>query len=205
MTAAKTHHPPGSHQGSQGCSNPRRSSVHRSRDRHWLGPFQHPLPKENSDQAHHNQHILIEKGNILPYRPVRGGSSGLIGKGTGQPRLDAESHGRNSPATTVRKQEGRELQGQQDSRSKITSKLKTEGRAGHRLEKQAPLSHPLFSKRWSSVWRGLVGWQMQHCSYSSPQLHGDPSISDCSPLRGEWYRQRGVARAQLSAPTPSPA
>jgi len=118
--AVKTHLPPHSHQGSQGCSHPRRSAAHRSRDRHWLGPLQHPLPKEGSEQAHHNQHILIEKGNILPYRPVRGGSSGVTGKGTGQPGLDAESHGRNSPATTVKKQEGRELQGQQERRSKNT-------------------------------------------------------------------------------------
>lgn len=29
----------------------------------------------------------------------------MIGKGTGQPGLDVESHGRNSPATTGRKQE----------------------------------------------------------------------------------------------------
>lgn len=39
----------------------------------------------------------------------------------GQPGLDAESHGRNSPATTVRKQEGRELQGQREQ-VKITHK-----------------------------------------------------------------------------------
>lgn len=45
----------------------------------------------------------------------------MIGKGTGQPGLDAESHGRNSPATTVRKQEGRELQGQREQ-VKITHK-----------------------------------------------------------------------------------
>lgn len=43
--AIQTHHHPGSPQSTQGCSQPRRSSAHRSRDRHWLGPLHHPLPK----------------------------------------------------------------------------------------------------------------------------------------------------------------
>lgn len=121
----------------------------------------------------------------------------MIGKGTGQPRLDAESHGRNSPATTVRKQEGRELQGQQEKRSKNhTSELKTEGRTGNRLGKQAPLSHPHFSEGWNSVCRGPVGWQTCHCSHSSP-----PASPTVPHQRGD---SRGGEEGQgLSPPPPA--
>lgn len=111
---------------------------------------------------HTTINILIEKGNILPYRPVRGGSSGLIGKGTGQPRLDAESHGRNSPATTVRKQEGRELQGQQDSRSKITQ-VNSKQRAGQATDWRNRLLSPTPSSPRDGAVSG-EGWWGGKCS-----------------------------------------
>lgn len=66
----------------------------------------------------------------------------MIGKGTGQPGLGAESHGRESPATTGRKQEGRELQGQQENGVKSQGTSSTRQGRGHGLGKGAPLLLP---------------------------------------------------------------
>ena len=198
--AAKTHHPPGSHQGSQGCSRPRRPSAHRSRDRHWLGPLQHPLPKENSERAHHNQHILMEKGNILPYRPVRGGSSGLIGKGTGQPGLDAESHGRNSPATTVRKQEGRELQGQQERRSKIT-RVNSKQKAGQATD----WGNGLLSPTPSSLMDGAVSGAGQWCGKRGAVPTAAPQHLRLFPTDGGTAQAEGSSKGSALRPPRSPA
>lgn len=80
----------------------------------------------------------------------------MIGKGTGQPGLDAESHGRNSPATTVRKQEGRELQGQQERRSNNKSHRRSQNRWQGRQQTGEPGSSlpASLSEGGSSVWRG---------------------------------------------------
>lgn len=118
----------------------------------------------------------------------------MIGKGTGQPGLDAESHGRNSPATTVRKQEGRALQGQQERSNKQkknhTSKFKTESRVDKRPGKGAPPSQS------SSLMDGAVSGEGQRggkCfSHSSPPAPWRPQHLQPFPTG------RGAARAGRS-------
>lgn len=125
----------------------------------------------------------------------------MIGKGTGQPGLDAENHGRNSPATTVRKQEGRELQGQREQ-VKITHEnpKREAGRAQN--GKWAPLSHPLPSEGW--LWKGRWGGKHSPAPTTVPQLHGDSSTSRCSHRQEKRQRRRGAARAQPSTPPAQP-
>lgn len=132
----------------------------------------------------------------------------MIGKGTEQPGLDAESHGRNSPATTARKQEGRELRGQQERRSKITpANPKQEagqvtGR-GNRLHSHTPSSLRDGATSGGGRWGASTTEGGGANTALIPQQ--PPSISNCPPPTGnsteEW---QGLSPRLPQAAWPSP-